>query len=329
MRQKKPVVAICYDFDGTLAPGNMQEYGFFPGLADDDPKKFWKQSAALAKQNGANQILAYLQLMLEKAKESKGKTNTPVKTTKTAIKEYGRKIPLFPGVESWFKRIRVYGKNLGIEVEHYIVSSGLVEMIEGSPIAKEFKKIYACSFMYDHNEAAMWPAQVVDCTSKTQYLFRISKAAHDLSETKELNARIDEKDRHVPFHRMIYIGDGSTDVPSMTVVQTRGGYSIAVYQPKSKSKRKEALDLLRDGRVQFCFPADYREGKPLENTVKAILGKAKVNWDLEQLETKTKASLSEPKSFESKMDEKSISIELTAESDESDSDENAGPADQQ
>lgn len=329
MRQKKPVVAICYDFDGTLAPGNMQEYGFFPGLTDDNRRNFWNYSAALAKQNGANQILAYMQLMLEKAKESKNQTDTPLKTTRKAIQEYGKSIKLFPGVDTWFKRIREHGKTRNLQVEHYIVSSGLKEMIEGSPIAKEFAKIYACSFMYDHNDAAMWPAQVVDCTSKTQYLFRISKAAHDLSETKELNARIDEKDRHVPFHRMIYIGDGSTDVPSMMVVRSRGGYSIAVYQPKSRSKRKEALGLLNDERVHFCFPADYREGKPLETTVKAILDKAKADWDVELLMSKAKASLSDPKSLDCEKDERSTPMERTTEPDESDSNESSSAEEQE
>ena len=209
------------------------------------------------------------------------------------------------------------------------MSSGLKEMIEGSPIAKEFTKIYACAYRYDNNDAAEWPAQVVDCTSKTQYLFRISKAAHDLSETKELNARIDEKDRHVPFHRMIYIGDGSTDVPSMMVVRSRGGYSIAVYQPKSRSKRKEALGLLNDERVHFCFPADYREGKPLETAVKAILDKAKADWELEQLESKAKMSLSDPKSLECEKDEKSATTEQTTEPDESDSSESYGSEEQE
>lgn len=282
----KPIVAICYDFDGTLSPGNMQEYGFFPGLSQKDQKSFWEQSAKLAKENGANRILAYMQLMLKKAEESKNKqnkTDPPLMTTQKAIREYGKNIKLFPGVETWFKRIREHGKKRGLQVEHYIVSSGLTEMIEGSPIGKEFERIYACSFMYDHNDVAEWPAQVVDCTSKTQYLFRISKGAHDLSDTKALNMPVKEENRHVPFSRMIYIGDGTTDVPSMTLVQSRGGHSIAVYQPKSKLKRQEALDLVKDGRVQFCFPADYSEGEKLEEAIKRILDFIQASWKLEQL----------------------------------------------
>lgn len=285
MKTKKPVVAICYDFDGTLSPGNMQEYGFFPGLSKEDRRNFWKQSAKLAKDNRANHILTYMQLMLEKAEASKNNTNVPLKTTRKAIREYGKDIQLFPGVDTWFKRIGEYGKGLKLQVEHYIVSSGLTEMIEGSPIGKEFKGIYACSFMYDNNDVAKWPAQVVDCTSKTQYLFRISKAADDLSDTRKLNTPVKEEDRHVPFSRMIYIGDGSTDVPSMTLVQSRGGHSIAVYQPKSSTKRQEALKLLEDERVNFCFPADYSEGGKLEEAIKRILDFISASWQLEKMKS--------------------------------------------
>lgn len=293
MKTKRPIVAICYDFDGTLAPGNMQEYGFFPGLSEENQKSFWNQSAELARRNGANQILAYMHLMLEKAKESKSQTDSPLKTTRKAIKEYGKSIPLFPGVDSWFKRVCSYGKTLGLQVEHYIVSSGLAEMIEGSSIYKEFTKVYACSFMYDHNDAAEWPAQVVDCTSKTQYLFRISKAAHDLSDTKKLNDPIKEEDRHVPFPRMIYIGDGSTDVPCMTVVRTRGGHSIAVYDPRKRKAKIEASELQTQGRVHYCFPADYQKGSPLETAVFAILEKIAADYRLEHLPKRKRCPESE------------------------------------
>lgn len=273
MKTKKPTVAICYDFDGTLSPRNMQEYGFFPGLTPEDQKSFWQQAVDMAKMNRANPILAYMRLMLEKAKDSKGQTKSPLKTTRKAIKDYGKSIQLFPGVETWFKRIHEHGKKLGIQVEHYIISSGLVEMIEGSPIFKEFTKVYACSFIYDNNDAAEWPAQVVDSTSKTQYLFRISKGALDLSDDKTLNAPIKDEDRHIAFSHMIYIGDGFTDIPSMTVVQERGGHSIAVYEANNRKKQKEASTLFRDGRVHFCLPADYQKEGPLETTVFAILDK--------------------------------------------------------
>lgn len=286
MRNKKPIVAICYDFDGTLSPGNMQEYGFFPGLSKKDRDTFWKQSEAMAKENGADSILSYMFLMLEKARN-----NPALKTTKQAIRDYGKEIELYPGVENWLKRISSYGKEIGVCVEHYIVSSGLVEMIDGCPISKHFKRIYACSFKYDQNEVAEWPAQAVNCTTKTQFLFRISKAADDLSDTKKLNAPINEEDRHVPFSRMIYIGDGSTDVPCMTVVKTRGGHSIAVYKPKSK-KKQEALKFYEEGRANFCVPADYSDGKALEITVKAILDKIKADWVIQQLEPKESPTIS-------------------------------------
>ena len=324
MRQKKPVVAICYDFDGTLSPGNMQEYGFFPGLSPKDRQTFWDQSAQMAKENGADHILAYMLLMLEKARN-----NPSLKTTKTAIRAYGKEIELYPGVADWLKRVSDYGKSIGVKVEHYIVSSGLVEMIEGCPISRYFTRIYACSFKYTQNEVAEWPAQVVNCTTKTQFLFRISKAAYDLSDTRTLNGPIDEADRHVPFSRMIYIGDGSTDVPCMTVVKTRGGHSIAVYKPRSKEKRQEALGLLKNKRANFCLPADYGKDKALETTVKAILDKAKADWDVEQLESKAKASLSDPKSLDCEKDERSTPMERTTEPDESDSNESSSAEEQE
>ncbi len=283
MRQKKPVVAICYDFDGTLSPGNMQEYGFLPGLSESDRKHFWDKSEALAKKQGADQILAYMRFMLQKAEESKGDANSPVKTTRKAMKDYGKKIELFPGVLSWFSRIKTVAEDAGVSVEHYIISSGLKEMIEGSPIAKKFKKIYACSYMYDNNDVAEWPAQVVNCTSKTQYLFRINKGAHDLSDTKRLNSYIPPNERQIPFPQMIYIGDGSTDIPCMKVVKAHGGHSIAVYDPSKRAKKTEAIRLRKQERVNFCVPADYQEGSQLESIVSAIITKIAADYRLKHL----------------------------------------------
>ena len=306
MKSRKPIAAICYDFDGTLSPGNMQEYGFFPGLTKKDRDTFWNQSEAMAKENGADSILSYMFLMLEKARN-----NPALKTTKQAIRDYGKEIELYPGVENWLKRITAYGNKIGVRVEHYIVSSGLVEMIDGCPISKLFKRIYACSFKYDQNEVAEWPAQAVNCTTKTQFLFRISKAADDLSDTKKLNEPIKEEDRHVPFSRMIYIGDGSTDVPCMTVVKTRGGHSIAVYKPKSK-KKQEALRFYKEGRANFCVPADYGDGKALEITVRAILDKIKADWVIHQLEPKDSPTISP----DCETNDNSTTIETAADQDE-------------
>ncbi len=290
MKTKKPVVAICYDFDGTLSPGNMQEYGFLPGLSKSDRKNFWDLSAADAKEQNADRILAYMRLMLRKAEESKNDANSPVKTTRKAMKEYGKDIELFPGVLSWFPRINAFAQTVGLCVEHYIISSGLKEMIEGSPIAREFSKVYACSFMYNNNDVAMWPAQVVNCTSKTQYLFRINKGAHDLSDTELLNSFIPADERPIPFSRMIYIGDGSTDIPCMKVVKEQGGHSIAVYNPKKRGDKSEATKLQTQERVHFCFPADYQEGSPLETAVFAILSKIAAEYHLKHLPKRKQVS---------------------------------------
>lgn len=275
-KQKKPVVAICYDFDGTLSPFNMQEYGFFMGLDKKDRETFWKESNGYAQKNCADQNLVYMKLMLEKVR-SRGNN---LKSTRKAFQDYGKSITFYEGVREWFGRINEYGNARGLKVQHYIISSGLKEMVEGSSIGREFSKIYACTFLYDSNGVAEWPAQVVNCTSKTQYLFRINKGIDDDSDTKRLNEFVRQEDRPVPFTRMVYIGDGTTDIPCMRLVKEQGGFSIAVYRPKSKGKHT-ADKLYRDGRVNFIAQADYRENAPLDGLVKAIIDKIESDYRLE------------------------------------------------
>lgn len=257
MQAKRPIVALCYDFDGTLAPGNMQEYGFFSGLGDI-AKTFWREATILARENAADPILCYMMLMIQKAREGK------IKTTHEALQGYGRDVRFFPGVEDWFARIQAFGKEAGVEVEHYIVSSGLRELIEGSAIGKAFKKIYACSFLYDNNDCAVWPANVVNYTTKTQYLFRINKGITDDTDNTAVNAFVPEAERRIPFSRIIYLGDGLTDVPCMRLVRLQGGISIAVYQ---KRRAQTAKQLLQEDRVNYAMEADYSAGGKLERLV--------------------------------------------------------------
>ena len=273
-KSKKPIVAICYDFDGTLCPGNMQEYGFFLGLEPAKRKTFWRKSNGMAAKLSADPNLTYMLSMID--------SSNGVKTTQTAFRDYGRTIALYEGVKEWFGRIRKYGKERGLVVQHYIISSGLKEMVEGSIIGKEFERIYACSFIYDANGAAMWPAQVVNCTSKTQYLFRINKGITDDADLTKLNEFVKQEDRAVPFNRMIYIGDGSTDIPCMRLVKEQGGISIGVYKPKT-SQRKVAEKLYKDGRINFVTPADYSEGASLDDLVKRIIDKICAQVELEKL----------------------------------------------
>lgn len=262
-------VALIYDFDGTLSPGNMQEYDFIPQLGKT-PDEFWASAAKLAKDQIGDPILAYMYDMLKEA-SYKG---IPIK--KSAFSDYGSKVKFFEGVETWFDRINAYGKELSLEVEHYIISSGLREMIEGSAIASHFTKIYASAYMYDANGVAFWPALAVNYTAKTQYLFRINKGTLDESDFIQINKTMQKEDRPIPFTRMIYFGDGLTDVPCMRLVQENGGYSVAVFPPEGPAMEKgiqRAQNLKEEGRAVYIAPADYREDSFTDELVKTILNK--------------------------------------------------------
>lgn len=280
MRRKLIPMAICYDFDGTLSPGNMQEYGFVRqlGMTADE---FWKRSNALAKQVGADNILAYMSQMRVEA-AARG-----LPFQKKKFREYGREIPLFPGLDSWFKRINAYGHKKGLSVEHYIISSGLKEILEGTPIAKSFKAIFASSFIYNKKGEAVWPALAVNYTNKTQFLFRINKGCLDVGDNHNINRHIPESEKHMPFSRMIYIGDGETDVPCMLTLKNDGGHSVAVYQEKIPESCETAQLLLDDGRTDFAAPADYREGKAVEIYVKALIDKIAAETYIQILKKKT------------------------------------------
>lgn len=274
MKHKKPIVAICYDFDGTLSPKYMQEYSFLPGLQQADREDFWKKSNADAKKHQADQILMYMKRMIERAK------NSNMQTKRDAIVAHGKKIKFFDGVSGWFKRINACGERLGLTIEHYIVSSGLKEMIEGSKIGDRFKEIYACSFYYDKDGIPVWPAQAVNFTTKTQFLFRINKGITDISDTKKINDYQPPEKRRIPFERMIYLGDGETDIPCMKLVKSQGGYSVAVYDPCNGKKRKDCLKLMDHTRVSCVCPADYRKGSQLDTVVQRMLKAIAANADL-------------------------------------------------
>jgi len=266
MAKKLVRMAIAYDFDGTLAPGNMQEYDFIPKLhmnSDD----FWEEVKETAKEHDADQILAYMYQMLKKAESAE------VQVRKSDFHKYGEQINLFPGVAEWFQRVNDYGRAKSIRVEHYIVSSGLREMVEGTSIAKEFKAIYASGFMYDHHGVARWPALAINYTTKTQYLFRINKGSLAVYDNSVINSYVPHEERPVPFENMIFIGDGETDIPCMRLVKDQGGHSISVYNSNKKGAKKAAEQLLNDKRVSLIAPADYREGKTIDQAVKAMIDK--------------------------------------------------------
>ena len=258
---RKPLVAVMYDFDKTLSPKDMQEYSFIPAL-NMEPEDFWNKCSVMTKKHHMDQILSYMIVMLQEAEKSEMYLN------KEEFRTLGKAVQLFDGVDTWFKRINDYGESIGLEVEHYILSSGLKEIIEATKIAKEFKMIYASEYCYNEYEEPIWPAMAVNYTSKTQFLFRINKGVLEVTENDELNASMAEEDKRIPFTNMIYIGDGFTDVPCMKLVRNNGGHSIAVYQNNAK---EIANNMILNNRVDFVFPTDYTENSPLEQTVFAIL----------------------------------------------------------
>ena len=269
--------ALIYDFDGTLAPGNMQEYDFIPAIGKSN-REFWSDANSLAEEQDADMVLTYMAKMIHEAK-SKG-----LSLKREAFRESGRRVQLYRGVREWFARINSYGAERGINIVHYINSSGLKEIIEGTPIAHEFKNIYACSFLYDVDGVAYWPAVAVNYTNKTQFIFKINKGVESVFDTKEVNRFMEEKNRPVPFRRMIYIGDGTTDIPCMRLVKNFGGHSIAVYNPESeKSARKDMTSLIRDNRVNYVCPADYSDGSEIDTIVKTIIEKIAVDTRLDKL----------------------------------------------
>jgi len=261
--EKLPIVAFLYDFDKTLCTTDMQNYAFIPSLGMT-PAEFWPVANGFGGANRMDGILAYMYTMIRESE----KRNMPL--TREKLVNMGKDIVLFPGVEDWFRRINAFGAEQGVQVEHYIISSGLREIIEGSSISNEFKEIYASEFYYDEAGRPVWPKLAVNFTAKTQFVYRINKGVLDVSDDKTLNDSMPDDSKRVPFTNMIYVGDGLSDVPCMKMMRAYGGQAIAVYQ---ESNRIGVEDLMSKHRVDFIFKADYSEGTPLDLTVKNIIRK--------------------------------------------------------
>ena len=274
--RRKPIVALIYDFDGTLSPGNMQEFGFIQAI-HQTPEEFWTKSDGIARGQDASNILAYMKLMFDEAKKN------GIKLTRRDFRRYGADIKLFDGVRDWFRNVNEYGAAHGVKIEHYINSSGLKEIIEGSPIAGEFKHIFAGSFIYDENGEAEWPGIAVDFTAKTQFLFKIQKGIFSSRDAKRVNESMADENKRIPFSHMIYFGDGETDVPSMKVVNMFGGNAIAVFNPAIPAKRAAAQKLLRQGRANFITPAYYGRDSRTFRIVTTVIDKIKVENELKLL----------------------------------------------
>ena len=258
-------LAIVYDFDGTLTPQPMQEYTVLPELGISG-SAFWAEVDAEVKRTGGDSILTYMRLLVEKIEANKAHLS------RKALQELAADIKYYPGVDTWFNRINTYvdGKSDGqIQVRHYIVSAGLGEILEGISIKEHFTRIYASQYYFDHHEAARFPTVVINDTAKTQYLFRINKGREQAFET--INEYMPEAERPIPFQYMLYVGDGLTDVPSMTVVKKYGGFAVAVHKTRNVESIEVCKNLVDANRIDFYAPADYRANRKLEQRVHKIL----------------------------------------------------------
>ena len=255
----KPKIAIIYDFDKTLSKTEMQT----PFIRDLGMKKevFWENVGKFAKENEMDQILAYLFYMKDECK----KKGIPFNREK--LNEYGNEIQFFDGLDEWFDALDKLGKEIGVNIEHFIISSGLKEIVEGTKYYKRFRLVYACEYHYDENGNPVWIKNAVNFTTKTQLLFRINKGEFDIWDDEGVNKFVEHEERPYPFQNIIYIGDGITDIPCMKLVRQNGGYSIGVYD-----RRKEKVQEMRyDERVDFYFKANYSTDKELYKTVEKII----------------------------------------------------------
>lgn len=264
-----PIVAIMYDFDRTLCTKDMQDYSFIPSLGMTE-SEFWQATNKIGEKEHMDSVLAYMYAMVKISNDK----NIPL--LRENLVDMGKNVELFKGVEKWFERITEFGKKCGMQVEHYVISSGMKEIIEGTAISKFFKSIFACEFLYDDNGKAIWPKTDVNYTNKTQFVYRINKGVLDVANDIDLNRSMPDDSKRVPFCNMIYIGDGLSDVPCMKMMKAYGGYSIAVYQKKDS----KVEDLLRNDRVDFIYPADYSENTGLDVTVKNIIKKMSISETL-------------------------------------------------
>lgn len=251
----KKTIALVYDFDGTLSPRPMQEYAFLPKIGVD-AKEFWAESNRIARAEGADPLITYMHLMYKKAKAAN------IRIDRDDLVAQGRDVALFPGVVEWFDEIadyiRIATETQGIALKHYLISSGLTEIIEGTPIYSRFDNVFASEYWFEAYDLP-YPKRVITDTGKTQYLFRINKGVEDLGAS--INDHMPEDERPVPFSNMIYFGDGDTDVPSMAVMRKNGGYAIAVHGPDEPAEK--CIKLFRAGRCDFYAPADFRRGSAL------------------------------------------------------------------
>ncbi len=269
----KPIVALCYDFDKTLSTTDMQNYTFIPALGMT-PSEFWGAVTKFCNRTGMEKILAYMYMMIHYANK-KG-----IKVDKEFLMSCGKDIKYFPGVTHWFKRINEYGDSKGVKVEHYLISSGTKEIVEGCSIAKEFTELFGCEYYFNHNGDAVWPKYAMNYTQKTQFIFRVAKGVSDIKDDESVNRKTTQY--RVPYSNIIYIGDGMTDTASMTLVRRNGGKAIAVYPDATPSE--DIRQMYTDGRVNFLCKADYTAGSDIEKVIQLLIDSVSLNNELAKKE---------------------------------------------
>ncbi len=270
-------VAIVYDFDGTLAAGNMQECHFIPSVGKTKGE-FWDEADTLAEQNDADSVLSYMERMICSARDA----GIPI--TAERLRESGRHVRLFEGVEGWFEMVNEYALTKGVKLQHYVNSSGIREMIEGTSIADRFHKIYASAFLYDKNGEAYFPAVAINYTNKTQFIFKINKGIETVHDSTRVNEFVPREQRPIPFPHIIFVGDGLTDIPSMSLVHSLGGHAIAVYDPSREDKREEMMQLIRERRVNYVCEANYSAESRMMMLVTSIVDKIAADAQLRRLQ---------------------------------------------
>jgi hypothetical protein len=254
MASPQTIIGLVYDFDQTLSPGYMTDEVLFPhyGISGE---QFWKKSHALVDEQGYDSELAYLKTPLD--------CLTPDRPTNAELRALGAKLRFNPGLPEALTELeqilRPEHRALGLKLEHYIISSGIKELLEGSVLRPHLKAVFGSEFAEDREGRISFPKRVIGHTTKTQFIFRINKGM--LLPHEDVNDHMPRELRPIPFEHMIYLGDGPTDVPCFTLVRRYGGQAVAVYHPEDKTRisfRKCWQLSAHADRVRHIAPADFR-----------------------------------------------------------------------
>ena len=257
-------IALCYDFDGTLCSGYMQDQKLLHDCKIE-PKNFWIKVVNYAKENHCDPTLAYL-MLLEQQMRSAG-----LKVNAETFKKYGRELKLFKGVNEWFSRIKQFGKLHNIEIQHFIISSGLADVIKGCTFIKDINLVYASSYIYDDGKG-VWPKLSVNYSNKVQFLYRINKGTFDVFDQVGVNAKKDANDSvNIPFENFIFFGDGETDVPCFSVNQKNSGKNICIYEKGNEKSFDIGKKLYSEGRVHYLLDGDYSENSEIDKLIKQFI----------------------------------------------------------